>query len=95
MLAIKPILGIRGQVEEASKQRTRKKALGWLRDRALADDVEDLMVLNGMAADFDEFVDMLAPKYSREDLYIATIGPVIATHAGPGVMGIGFREKKG
>lgn len=94
MLAIKPILEIsHGHVEEASKQRTRKKALGWMRDRALADDVEDLIVLNGLAADFDEFVDMLAPKYSRSDLFIGTIGPVIGTHAGPGVIGIGFRQK--
>jgi len=95
MLAIKPILEIsHGHVEEASKQRTRKKALGWLRDRALADDVEDLCVLNGLATDFDEFVDMLAPKYSRADLFIGTIGPVIGTHAGPGVIGIGFRQKR-
>ncbi|MCB1018032.1 MAG: DegV family protein [Acidimicrobiales bacterium] len=94
MLAIKPILAIdNGKVEEASKQRTRKKALAWLRDRALADDVEDLMVLNGMAPDFDEFLDTLAPKYGRDDLYLATIGPVIGTHAGPGVIGIGFRTK--
>lgn len=94
MLAIKPILQIaHGHVEEASKQRTRKKAIGWLRDRALADDVEDLIVLNGFAADFDEFVDMLAPKYDRKDLFIGTIGPVIGTHAGPGVIGIGFRSK--
>ena len=94
MLAIKPILEIsHGHVEEASKQRTRKKAIGWLRDRALADDVEDLVVLNGFATDFDEFVDMLAPKYARADLFIGTIGPVIGTHAGPGVIGIGFRTK--
>ncbi len=94
MLAIKPILEIsHGHVEEASKQRTRKKAIGWLRDRALADDVEDLVVLNGFAADFDEFLDMLAPKYSRDDLFVGTIGPVIGTHAGPGVIGIGFRTK--
>lgn len=95
MLAIKPILSIRhGHVEEASKQRTRKKALAWMRDRALADDVEDLCVLNGLATDFDEFVDSLAPKYSRKDLFVGTIGPVIGTHAGPGVIGIGFREKR-
>ncbi len=94
MLAIKPILEIsHGHVEEASKQRTRKKAIGWMRDRALADDVEDLVVLNGFAADFDEFVDMLAPKYARGDLFVGTIGPVIGTHAGPGVIGIGFRTK--
>lgn len=94
MLAIKPILAIyNGSVEEASKQRTRKKALAWMRDRALADDVEDLMVLNGMAPDYDEFVDSLAPRYTRDDLYLAMIGPVIGTHAGPGVIGIGFRIK--
>ncbi|HYF45338.1 MAG TPA: DegV family protein [Acidimicrobiales bacterium] len=93
MLAIKPILEVRnGVVEEAAKQRTRKKALQWLRDKALNTPVEDLMVLHGFASDLDEFLDMLGPKHKREDLIIGVIGPVIGTHAGPGVIGIGFRD---
>ena len=93
MLAIKPILEVRaGVVEEAAKQRTRRKALQWLRDKVLNDPVENLMVLTGFASDLDEFLDMLAPTYSRDDLVVGTIGPVIGTHAGPGVIGIGYRD---
>ena len=93
MLAIKPILRIHGGVvEEAAKQRTRKKALHWLRDKVVNDPVEDLMILNGLATDIDEFIDMLAPKYRREDLITGVIGPVIGTHAGPGVIGISYRD---
>ena len=95
MLAIKPILEVRaGIVEEAAKQRTRKKALQWLRDKVVNDPVEDLMVLNGLATDIDEFIDMLAPKYRREDLITGVIGPVIGTHAGPGVIGISYRDPR-
>jgi len=32
-------------------------------------------------------------RITRDDLYLAMIGPVIGTHAGPGVIGIGFRIK--
>jgi fatty acid-binding protein DegV len=79
-------------VEEAAKQRTRKKALHWLRDKVVNDPVEDLMVLNGLATDIDEFIDMLAPTYRREDLITGVIGPVIGTHAGPGVIGVCYRD---
>jgi DegV family protein with EDD domain len=93
MLAIKPILQVQGGiVEEAAKQRTRKKALHWLRDKVVNDPVEDLMVLNGLATDIDEFIDMLAPTYRREDLITGVIGPVIGTHAGPGVIGVCYRD---
>ncbi|MEZ5166157.1 MAG: DegV family protein [Acidimicrobiales bacterium] len=53
MLAIKPILDLSsGSVEEAAKQRTRKKALAWLRDQLVsAGPVEHLAVMHGAAPD--------------------------------------------
>lgn len=90
MLSIKPCVDIsNGVVEEAGKQRTRKKALGWLRDRVIADgNVESLSVMHASAADIDDMVELLAPDFGRDDIHVDLIGPVIGTHGGPGTMGI-------
>jgi DegV family protein with EDD domain len=90
LLSIKPLLDISsGEVEEAGKARTRRKALEWLRDQVLAlPKVEHLTVAHGMAPEVEQMVDLLAPRYARDDLSIATIGPTIGTHGGPRVMGV-------
>jgi DegV family protein with EDD domain len=90
LLSIKPLLDISsGEVEEAGKARTRRKALDWLRDQVFArPQLEHLTVAHGMAPDVDTMVDLLAPRYSRDELSIATIGPTIGTHGGPRVMGL-------
>jgi DegV family protein with EDD domain len=90
LLSIKPLLDIStGKVEEAGKARTRKKGLRWLADSVLAlDAVEDLCVYHGEAPDLDEFLEMLAPRYGRDDMRIGLIGAVIGTHGGPRVMGV-------
>ena len=93
MLAIKPILDLStGEVQEAAKQRTRKKALAWLRDKlAEFDEVENLAVMHGEAPDVDEFLAMIEPVVDLEKVRVEKIGPVIGTHGGPGVMGIAFQ----
>jgi DegV family protein with EDD domain len=90
LLSIKPLLDISsGEVEEAGKARTRRKALEWLRDQVFAlPKVEHLVVAHGMAPEVDTMVEMLAARYPREELSIATIGPTIGTHGGPRVMGL-------
>jgi len=90
MLSVKPIIHIAdGAVEEAGKQRTRKRALEWLRDQLYSEPtVEKLSVLHGEAPDIDEFLEMIAPRYPRESLRIGKIGAVIGTHGGPGVIGV-------
>lgn len=90
LLSIKPIIDIStGSVAEASKQRTRRKALVWLRDRLFQEPVIDkVAVLHGHADDIDELVELLLPRYEREQLDIWTIGPVIGTHGGPAVVGL-------
>jgi len=94
MLSIKPIVDISsGEVEEAGKQRTRRKALAWLRDKALSlPQLDHLWICSGMAPDLGEFVDMLAPRYTSENLTLTTIGPVIGAHAGPRVIGLAWQE---
>lgn len=92
MLSIKPIVDISsGEVAEAAKVRTRRKALGWLRDTVRdAGPVENLSVMHGQAADADAFRDMLAEVHGGE-IRITDIGPVVGTHAGRGVLGMAYQ----
>ncbi|MEM7139434.1 MAG: DegV family protein [Actinomycetota bacterium] len=93
MLSIKPILDLSsGEVEEAGKQRTRKKALGWLRDKLQeVGPVENLAVMHGDAHDLDDFLAMLDGIVDVDAIRVEKIGPVIGTHGGPRVMGIAFQ----
>ncbi len=90
MLSVKPIIHIAdGAVEEAGKQRTRTRALTWLRDKLFEEpSVSELSVLHGEAPDIDEFLDMIASRYPREQIRLGKIGAVIGTHGGPGVIGM-------
>lgn len=89
VLKIKPIVEVRdGAVHEASKQRTRRKALAWILERvAEAGDVEDLTLCEAMAPDVDAFRDMFP---STEGLRELRLGPTIGTHGGRGTMGVSF-----
>lgn len=89
MLSIKPLIHItKGAVEEGGKQRTRKKALEWLRAKLYDEgEVRHLAVMHGEAPDIDEFIEMLGPRYSRDNLRVAKIGAVIGAHGGPRVIG--------
>jgi DegV family protein with EDD domain len=93
VLSIKPLIDLSsGVTEEAGKARTRKKALAWLADKILSTpDLENLCVIHGQATDLDEFLALLAPRYSRDDITIGLIGAVIGTHGGPAIMGISFQ----
>lgn len=95
MLAIKPILDLSsGEVEEAGKLRTRKKALGWLRDKLVeVGPVDNLAVMHGDAPDLDTFLAMLDGVVDVDSIRVEKIGPVIGTHGGPRVMGIAYQTK--
>jgi DegV family protein with EDD domain len=90
MLSVKPIIHIAdGAVEEAGKQRTRKRELEWMRDQLFGEGpVEKLSILHGQAPDIDVFLDMISERYPREQIRLGTIGAVIGTHGGPGVIGM-------
>ena len=92
MLSIKPIVDISsGEVAEAAKQRTRRKALGWLRDTVrTAGPVENLAVMHGEAPDVSDFCEMLAEVHSG-DIRVCKVGPVVGTHAGQGVLGMAYQ----
>ena len=90
MLSIKPLINITGgTVEEASKQRTRKKALIWLRDQLYSEQgVTHLSVYDGEAPDVDEFLDLIADRFPADTIQTGRIGAVIGAHGGPRVLGI-------
>jgi DegV family protein with EDD domain len=90
LLSIKPILDIStGEVAEAGKARTRRKALEVLRDKvAEAGKIEHLCVSHGLAPDLDQMLDLLSTVVPRDQIATGLIGPVIGTHGGPRVMGI-------
>jgi DegV family protein with EDD domain len=90
LLSIKPLLDISsGEVAEAGRARTRRKALEWLRDKVFAlPAVEHLCVAHGMAPDLEQMLALLAPRYGEDQINVTLIGPTIGTHGGPRVMGL-------
>lgn len=92
MLSIKPIVEVRdGVVEEGGKVRTRSKALQFLVERVKEGPIEDLAVLQGSCDDTDQLLDALDPIVPRDRILVGEIGPVIGTHAGPGVIGVTYQ----
>jgi DegV family protein with EDD domain len=93
LLSIKPLIDISsGVVEEAGRQRTRKKSLAWLRDKVAehADGIETLSVMHAQADDIGDLAEMLAPVIDPSVTRVGVIGPVVASHGGPGVIGLCF-----
>jgi DegV family protein with EDD domain len=94
LLAIKPLLDIStGEVAEAGRARTRRKALQVLRDKVFERRaVEELTIAHGMAPDVAEMRDLLSPRYPGEQIQTTVIGATIGTHAGPRVMGLSWLD---
>lgn len=90
LLSIKPIVDIStGKVEEAAKQRTRRRSLEWLRDRLFQEpEVEVVAVAHGLADDVDELVELISPRYPADRVERWIIGPVIGSHGGPAIAGL-------
>jgi DegV family protein with EDD domain len=92
MLSIKPVVEIRdGVVNEGGRVRTRSKALKLLASKAAETKIEHLAVLHANAPDVEQFIDMLAPIFPRDEIVTGIIGPVIGTHAGPRVIGVTYQ----
>ena len=70
LLSIKPLLDISsGEVEEAGRAQTRRKALEWLRDGIFERPaVEHLCVAHGMAPDLEQMLALLAPRYGPDQI---------------------------
>lgn len=94
VLSIKPIIEVRnGLVEEGGRQRTRTKALNFLRDTVKnSEPIESLAILHAQCDDVDAFTASLREVYDGE-IVIGDIGPVIGSHAGSGTIGVAFRVR--
>lgn len=94
LLSIKPIVDIStGAVTEAAKQRTRRKSLVWLRDRLFQEaDLETVAVCHGLADDYEDLIELISPRYSRDQITVWTIGAVIGAHGGPGIAGLCWHQ---
>jgi DegV family protein with EDD domain len=96
MLSIKPVIEVRdGAVEESGRVRTRSRALRLLADKVREQPVDSVALLHGQAEDVDELLDLLDPIVARDEIVVGVVGPVIGTHAGPGVIGVTFQVADG
>jgi DegV family protein with EDD domain len=94
LLRFKPLLGIReGEVHPVSRVRTKRKALEALLDQ-LARDVPGrgpgarLAVVHGCAEDeASEVARNLSARFNSPHVFLATLGPVLGVHVGPGTVG--------
>ena len=95
-LSIKPIVEVaNGEVTEAAKPRTRRRAFLWMRDQLLRDrdeagGISHLVVGHGIAEDFEDFCNLLSEELDTSEMITGVIGPIIGTHAGPGVIGMSY-----
>jgi DegV family protein with EDD domain len=95
MLSIKPVIEVAGGVvEQESKQRTRSKSLRYLCDKVAEanaiNPIDQLAVGHGDASDFDAFMRQVTEVVPAERVLVCWVGAVIGSHAGPGVIGLGW-----
>lgn len=94
LLAIKPLISVRGEVAEAGKARTRSKALKAMVDKVReAGSVENVGVMHGSAPDIEEFLTLMSEVVPRHEIHTGEIGATIGVHGGPRVMGVTFQVK--
>jgi DegV family protein with EDD domain len=92
ILSIKPLIDIStGQVQEAGKPRTRKKAMLMLYERMIeAGSIEQVAVMHGGAPDIDDFLDLIAPRFPRGSLRVGQLGAIIGAHGGAEIIGVSW-----
>jgi len=100
VLSIKPLLKENGagQLVQDGKVQSRRKAIAALLDRFLdrAEDLEneEVHLMHGDCLEDAQLLEkMLRAKCSPGSVRIHLVGPVIAAHTGPGVLGIVFWGK--
>ncbi len=94
LLSVKPLIALEdGEVVPAGRVRTRRKALAALVEhvRELAPRLEALVVVHGAAPDVDAFTAAVAAVAPPDRLTVSMLGPVVGTHAGPGLIGVCHR----
>ncbi len=93
MLKFKPIIGVEdGIVEPIGRVRTRAKALEHIVELVKADEsrIGRLVAISANAVDTDRFLELLEGVVHVEPGDVWAFGPIVGTHAGPGVIGVAY-----
>jgi DegV family protein with EDD domain len=93
MLGIKPFLTLEdGEIQPMEKVRTREEALEKLAEFVSEfDSIEQLAIIRGMHKQSDEIdflIERLHTFFQEVDISIIHYGPVLASHIGPGNLGV-------
>jgi DegV family protein with EDD domain len=93
LLSVKPILSVRdGEVAPVARVRTTNGALRRMVELVMAQGpIERLGVIDGDAAtNASQVADQLGAHYPDVTVDRGELGPVVGTHGGPGVVGVGI-----
>lgn len=103
VLSVKPVVTLRsGGIDLAARPRTRRRAMEWMRDQLVLSErdhhsLADVTVLHatdpdgGAATGTDRLVDLLTPLVAPGNVELCAVGAVIASHSGPGMVGVSWR----
>jgi DegV family protein with EDD domain len=96
-LKVNPILTIRnGLTEGVTRVRCRAKAIDYLGDFVMNfPDVEEIAIEDATTPDEAKILaERLGSRFPSERIYWMKVGPVIGTHVGPHVLGVGVLPKQ-
>jgi DegV family protein with EDD domain len=96
-LKVNPILTIKnGLTEGVTRVRSRAKAVDYLGDFVMGfPDIEELAIEDATTpAESEMLADRLGSKFPRERIHWMKVGPVVGTHVGPHVIGVGVLPAK-
>ncbi len=97
MLRVKPLLSLRdGEVHPRERVRTKARALERLFQIATSyPNIREVAIgYSTNAQDAHDFEQRLAEVMPHVNIWVARFGPVIGTHGGPGVLGLGLLEEE-
>ena len=97
ILNVKPLLSLQdGETVPAGQARTRSKGIDRLFDFVKsATNIEDLAVVyNTTPEEAQALVERLGPIFDQKRIYLATVGPMLGVHMGPGALIVALRQKK-
>jgi len=97
ILNVKPVLILKdGEVVPAGQVRSRAKGIDRLFDFAKsASNIQDLAVMYNTTPDEAQALgERMGTIFTREQIRLARVGPMLGVHTGPGALAVALREKK-
>lgn len=93
LLDVRPLISFsEGEVAAAGRVRTRKKSVTAVIDhvKGLADELDKIAIVHSAPEEVGDFTKAVADVVGETPM-VAELGPVVGTHAGPGVLGVVYR----